>query len=280
MAITVVTPDDPCPVVIPPWWHTHPGVGWFIVIFGLVGVLVPLIRERIGRGEKALWTFLLLLFAVLELRTIHYDAVEREDSDRHDRCVQLRSFQAIADGIKQELSNTTQILELEKQGRAPSISPEQEKSLIRKWGQLSQLHTKAVEGAVASPEHPPQIQQGKRTINAEALGAAIKTQEPAAATVINDGTNEAGNFANQLVIGLRFGGWQAGGDNIKIGDPAFFPDSLTVEVSATPASPADHSVEEAKALIAALKKQGVEATLRFTNLAFPPNFMRIKVAGQ
>lgn len=279
VSVLAATPD-PCPVTVPPWWHVHPGVGWFIVIFGLVGVLVPLVRDKIGKREKAVWTSVLVIFAVLELRTIHYDSVEHDEANSHDRCVQLHSFQAIAEGIKQELGNTTQILELEKQGRVSNISPEQEKNLIKKWGQLSQLHTKAVEGAVASPEHPPQIQQSKRTINAEALGVALRSQQPAAATVINDGTNEAGNFANQLVIGLRFGGWQAGGDNIKIGDPEFFPDSLTVEVSATRASPSDHSVEEAKSLIGALRTQGIEATLRFTNLAFPPNFMRIKVASQ
>jgi hypothetical protein len=46
-----------------------------------------------------------------------------------------------------------------------------------------------------------------------------------------------------------------GGNNIKIGDPAFFPDSLTVEVSSVAASPEDHSVAEAKSLVTALKKQ-------------------------
>lgn len=78
----------------------------------------------------------------------------------------------------------------------------------------------------------------------------------------------------------RMADWEVGGDNIKIGDPQFFPDSLTIEVSATAASPEDHSREEAQNLLAALKKQGVTATLRFTTLAFPPNFMRIKIAGQ
>jgi hypothetical protein len=268
------------PAPLPPWWHLHPGVGWFIVVFGLVGVLVPLIREKISKREKAVWTCVLVVFAVLELRTIHYDSIEHEATEKHDRCVELDSFKTIAEGVKQELANSTQILDLEKQGRVPSMSPQLGQSLIKKWGQLSQLHTKSVEGAVASPEHPAQLQQGRRAVNAETLGVALKTGEPASATIIDDGTNEAGNLANQLVIGLGFAGWQAGGDNIKIGDPAFFPDSLTVEVSAIPASSADHSTQEAKGLIAALEKQGIEATLRFTNLAFPPNFMRIKVAGK
>jgi hypothetical protein len=108
----------------------------------------------------------------------------------------------------------------------------------------------------------------------------LRSQGPSAATIINDGTNEAGNFAKQLEIGLHMAGWQVGGDNIKMGDPEFFPDSLTVEISSVPASSEDHSVDEAKNLVAALKNQGVAATQRFTTLKFPPNFMRIKVAGQ
>ena len=44
----------PCPEVVSLWWHIHPGVGCFIVIFGLVGVLVPLIKDPISRREKAI----------------------------------------------------------------------------------------------------------------------------------------------------------------------------------------------------------------------------------
>ncbi len=243
-------------------------------------MLVPLLREKLGKREKAVWTVILVGLALLELRTLHYDGIEHEEIENHDRCVQLNNFQQIANGIKQELDDTSKLLDLEQQGRSPNLSPKEEESLIKKWGQVSKLQTKVVDGAVSSPEHPKQFQQGKRTINAELLGATLNRGEPAGATVINDGTNEAGNLANQLVIGLRFGRWQAGGDNVKIGDPEFFPDSLTIEVSATPVSSEDHSVAEGKALLAALKKQGIEGTLRFTTLAFPPNFMRIKVAGQ
>jgi len=271
---------NPCPIPVSPWWQAHPAVGWFIVFFGLVGVLVPLLREKIGRREKSFWTAVLVFFALLELRTIHNDAIEHEAKEEHDRCVQLDQFKTIADGIKEEVDNTRQILDLERQSRVSAISPSQETNLIKMWGQVSKLKTKAVEGAIATSDHPAQIQKERRTIDAERLGAMLNSAKPAAATVINDGTNEAGNFANQLVIGLRFGGWQAGGDNIKMGDPAFFPDSLTIEVSTVPVSPEDRSIEEANALKNALKAQGTAATIRYTVLAFPPNFMRIKVAGQ
>jgi len=272
----------PCIELVHHWWQWHPPVGTFIAVLAIFGVFVPLYRpwEKIGRREKAIWTIVMFALLWLELRTLYLDRDDHDAEQVYVRCAELQSFQKIADGIKQELDNTSQILEIERQGRSPHLSPEEERNLIKKWGQVSRLQTKAVEGAVATSEHPSQIQQGRRTINAEALGAALKSEPTAAATVINDGTNEAGNFANQLVIGLGFGGWQAGGDNIKMGDPAFFPDSLTVEVSSNPASPGDRSSEAAKALVAALKRQGVEVSLRYTTLAFPPNFMRIKVAGQ
>ena len=71
-----------------------------------------------------------------------------------------------------------------------------------------------------------------------------------------------------------------GGDNVNMGDPDFFADGLTVEVSSVPASTEDHSLQEAKKFLAVLDKQHVGATMRFTDLRFPPNFMRIKVAGR
>ena len=123
------------------------------------------------------------------------------------------------------------------------------------------------------------MQTNRRVIDAEKLGDVLRAAPPAAATVISDGTVEAGALAQQLVIGLGMGGWQAGGDNVKSGDPNFFPDSdLTIEVSATAASPEDHSVEAAKRLVTDLARQNVVATLRYTTLTFPENFMRIKVA--
>jgi hypothetical protein len=121
----------------------------------------------------------------------------------------------------------------------------------------------------------------RRAINAEDLAKAIKASGViGTATVINDGTVGAGAFAKQLEIGMRMGGWTVGGDNVKMGDPEFFPDALTVEISSNVASADDKSTEEAKVLIAELKKLNINAVLRFTDLTFPPNFMRIKVAGQ
>jgi hypothetical protein len=250
------------------WFHL-PAPGWSVAILAFDAALMS-IHEHPIICEKLVWIAVVGALLVLELKSITKDHAD-----------QTATFQGIANGIKKTSDTGDQIIAiLEKQSRSQASPQEHQEALVKAWGKASELDTKAVQGATATAQQPSQIQQGKRFVSAEALGLALKDQEHSAATVINDGTNEAGNFASQLEIGLQDAGWQVGGNNIKIGDPQFFPDSLTVEVSKNPASPEDHSVDEAKNLIEALKKQGVMATLRFTTLAFPPNFMRIKVAGQ
>ena len=49
-------------------WHPWPG--FFIAILALLGVLVPLLREHIGKREKALWTVVMLGLMILELRSL------------------------------------------------------------------------------------------------------------------------------------------------------------------------------------------------------------------
>jgi hypothetical protein len=241
------------------------------------------LREHPSGKEKAIWIVLLGVLLVIELHSI--------SKDRRD---QNQQFQNIGEGIKAGLGKGDFLIDLSKQNLAISASlaatvqaisrpssPGQDRSaIVKAWGAVSQLSTKAIEGAPATPENPARTQQGKRFVSAEILGLALKDREHSAATIISDGTNEAGNFAKQLEIGLRDAGWQVGGDNIKMGDPAFFPDSLTIEVSAVPASPEDHAIQEAKDLQTFLAKESVEAVVRFTDLRFPPNFMRIKVAGR
>ena len=72
---------DPCPVISQPWWHWHPPVGSWIAVLALLGVIVPwLFRppEKMGRGEKAIWTFVMLAFFYLELRTLYLDRDEHD----------------------------------------------------------------------------------------------------------------------------------------------------------------------------------------------------------
>jgi hypothetical protein len=264
------------------WWKHLPAPGWAVAVLAFGAALMTL-RERMSEKEKAIWIVLLGVLLVIELRTI-----SKERADQTEKVAKIVS------GINTNLGKSDVLIDLSKQnlaisdsllaavqllGRQPSPSKDK-KPIITAWGTVSQLNSKAVDGATATPSSPPQIQQGKRLVSAEALGLALRDKEHSAATIINDGTNEAGSFAKQLEIGLRDAGWQAGGDNIKIGDPEFFPDSLTLEVSASPASTEDHSLQEAKELAEYLRNIGIEANIRKTDLHFPPNFMRIKVAGR
>jgi hypothetical protein len=151
--------------------------------------------------------------------------------------------------------------------------------LTAAWGKISTV-APTIATADMSTQNDLVFFQPQLRIDPERLGLDMRRYGSAAATVVNDGTNQAGNFAKQLEIGLRMGGWTVGGDNIKMGDPEFFPDGVTIEVSSTPSARTDHSREHAKELIEELKKQGVVAILRFTDLKFPENFLRIKVAGK
>jgi hypothetical protein len=233
-------------------YFCHPSPGKAIGALATVAGIMSL-RPQMLFPEKSAWILILIFLSVLEFRAIGENDKNniREKADLNTKL----------EGIKGDLQRTLQGLNVVSIG-------------ISSMAQNSHPQVQT--------EHrtQPQPANGKRFVSAEKLALDLRSKEPSSATVINDGTNEAGNFANQLVIGLRGANWVVGGNNIKVGDPAFFPDSLTVEVSSVAASPEDHSVAEAKSLVTALKKQGIAATLRYTEQAFPSNFMRIKVAGQ
>jgi hypothetical protein len=257
------------------WWDTspYPAIGLVLIGFALtiwahyghfspgksIGALAAVagvmsLRPKMKFPEKVAWVIILTALVVFE-----FHAIDTADNDNLEARKEVNTK---LEGIQAAIALDTKELNVVSQGIAAMAQ--------NSHPQVAQR-----------PQTKPQPPIGKRFVSAEKLGLdLLQGKETSSATVINDGTNEAGNFANQLVIGLRDANWVAGGNNIKIGDPAFFPDSLTVEVSSRPASADDHSIAEAKSLVSALAKQGVTATLRFTDQAFPANFMRIKVAGQ
>jgi hypothetical protein len=226
--------------------------------------------------ERAAWLLVLGLLAYAETRAIVRNAAESEA--RTTKIV--NGVNTSVDLGKQNLAIANTLLAaIQIQSRAPNSSDP--KPLAKAWGAISQLKSPSVNGASPSAVNPPIVQTGKRAIRAEALATLLKAEHViSAATIINDGTNESGNFAKQLEIGLQMASWAVGGDNVKMGDPAFFPDSLTLEVAANPANGSDNSKLQAKQLQDVLKKQGIDSAIRFTTLQFPPNFMRIKVASQ
>jgi hypothetical protein len=129
--------------------------------------------------------------------------------------------------------------------------------------------------------HTTESSSRKREINPELLGNSDLKEFPGfKATIINDGTVQSGNFAKQLEIGLRMAGWIVGGDNIKMGDPNFFPDALVLEVNSKPNSSNDDSIRAAHMLQQELLREGTKCSIVFSELRFPPNFIRIKVSNQ
>lgn len=82
-----------------PW---YPPVGTFIAILALIGTLVPFFRDtaRMGKGEKALWTFVVLALVFLEIRSIYKDRTAAELREQAARDAQLKGFNEIANGIK------------------------------------------------------------------------------------------------------------------------------------------------------------------------------------
>lgn len=86
-------------------WASHPPVGFFIAIAGVLGIFVPLYRDwgKIGRQEKSIWTLLMFILLGLELRTLHLDRIEHDDSQAFARCQQLESFGRIADRMDRSI---------------------------------------------------------------------------------------------------------------------------------------------------------------------------------
>jgi hypothetical protein len=82
----------------------HPPVGVFIAILALLGVLVPLLREKIGKREKAVWTALMFALLLMELRSIQLD----HDDQLKARQKQDEQFSAIAGGLKDTVTTAQQ----------------------------------------------------------------------------------------------------------------------------------------------------------------------------
>lgn len=82
-------------------WGSYPPIGVFIAILALLGVVVPLFRDltKIGRREKAIWTFLMFALVLLEIRSIYLDRDAHDKEQAAAREEQLKQFGEIAKGI-------------------------------------------------------------------------------------------------------------------------------------------------------------------------------------
>ena len=89
-------------------WSYHPPVGVFIAILAVLGVLVPLVREKIGRREKAVWTIIMFVLLLLELKSIYQDRNEHEKQQKEARETEITNFGKIGDGITEAIRQNQQ----------------------------------------------------------------------------------------------------------------------------------------------------------------------------
>jgi hypothetical protein len=63
---------------------------------------VPLIRDpqKIGKHEKALWTFVLFALLMLEIKSVYQDRNEHDREQAEARERETKSFEKIANGIE------------------------------------------------------------------------------------------------------------------------------------------------------------------------------------
>ena len=87
------------------WWLWHPPVGVWIGVLGLLGVIVPLLRDinRAGSREKALWTFLMFSLLLLEIKSVYQDRNEHDSEQAEARTREEDSFKEIAAGIQSSI---------------------------------------------------------------------------------------------------------------------------------------------------------------------------------
>jgi len=89
-------------------WLWHPPVGVWIGVLGLLGVIVPLIRDlsKIGRREKAVWTLVMFVLLLLEIKSVYQDRNEhdREQSEARER--ETKSFETIASGVNNAITQS------------------------------------------------------------------------------------------------------------------------------------------------------------------------------
>jgi len=88
--------------------HWYPPVGVFIAILGLLGIVVPLIRDlaKMGKWEKSVWTFVMFALMLLELRSIYLDRRAHDTEQARARAEQLQHFKEIGEGIKASIADS------------------------------------------------------------------------------------------------------------------------------------------------------------------------------
>jgi hypothetical protein len=93
-----------CSAPAAPWWHFS--VGICIGIAGGLGIIVPLLREQMGRREKLIWSFVIVCLTVLELRMIILSDRDARNESDYAQCLQLQQFQAVQNESQRQFQAT------------------------------------------------------------------------------------------------------------------------------------------------------------------------------
>jgi hypothetical protein len=114
-------------------WAWHPPVGVWIGVLGLLGVIVPLIRDinKIGRREKAVWTFVMFALLLLEIKSVYQDRKEHDTEQADARYRETKNFETIASGIKDSVQRSEQQFEttMGKSNRIAELTQENLKNI-------------------------------------------------------------------------------------------------------------------------------------------------------
>jgi hypothetical protein len=89
-------------------WGWYPPVGVFIGVLGLLGIVVPLFRDiaKIGKWERALWTFVFFALVLLELRSIYHDRDKHDEEQAKASAEQLEGFQKVGKDIERAIAES------------------------------------------------------------------------------------------------------------------------------------------------------------------------------
>ena len=98
-------------------------------------MLVPLFRDlsKIGKREKALWTFVLFILLLLEMKSVYQDRNEHDVQQSEARTEQLMEFSKIAHGIDTTIAISNQHFDTIL-GHLTSLLSEEDKNLIQTMG--------------------------------------------------------------------------------------------------------------------------------------------------
>jgi hypothetical protein len=94
-------------------WASHPPVGVWIGILGLLGAAVALTRDptKISQREKAVWILAMTALLLLEVKSVYQDRNEHDREQKETRERETEHFQEIANGIDHTIHTSEQQFE-------------------------------------------------------------------------------------------------------------------------------------------------------------------------